>query len=70
MLRSELSLEPAGDGPGASGLVQIQAGERKYFSLMYNREAPAVVVPPLGESARGRIEQTARWWRESGPHGV
>jgi GH15 family glucan-1,4-alpha-glucosidase len=63
VLRSELALEPEGDGSGASGVVRIRAGERKYLSLTYSREAPAV-VPPLGEAARGRIDQTARWWRE------
>jgi GH15 family glucan-1,4-alpha-glucosidase len=42
---------------------QVQAGERKYLSFTYSTEAPAV-VPPLGGAARGRLEQTARWWRE------
>src|SRR3712207_6835307 len=63
ILRSELPLEPKGDGRGASGVVRVQAGERMYLSLTYSREAPAVIAP-LGEAARGRIERTARWWRE------
>ena len=63
VLRSELPLEADGDSWGTSGMVRIRAGERKYLSLTYNREAPAV-VPPLGGAARGRIERTARWWRE------
>jgi GH15 family glucan-1,4-alpha-glucosidase len=62
-LRSELALEPKGDGRGASGMVRLKAGECKYLSLTYSREAPAV-VPLLGEAARGRIERTARWWQE------
>jgi GH15 family glucan-1,4-alpha-glucosidase len=63
ILRSELPLEPKGDGRGASGVVRVKAGERMYLSLTYSREAPAVIAP-LGEAARGRIERTARWWRE------
>jgi GH15 family glucan-1,4-alpha-glucosidase len=63
ILRSELPLELEGDGWGASGRVRIRAGERNYLSLTYSKEAPAV-LPPLGEAARGRIEQTAHWWRE------
>jgi len=63
VLHSELPLELQGDGSGASGVVRVQAGERKYLSLTYSREAPAV-VPTLGEAARGRIARTARWWRE------
>ena len=63
ILRSELPLELEGDGGGASGRVWIRAGERNYLSLTYSKEAPAV-LPPLGEAARGRIEQTAHWWRE------
>ena len=63
MLRSEEPLELAGDGRSAHGLVRIRAGERKYLSFNYSNEAPAV-VPPLGEAARGRLEQTVRWWHE------
>jgi GH15 family glucan-1,4-alpha-glucosidase len=63
VLRSELPLELEVDSRGAGGVVRIRAGERKYLSLTYSREAPAV-VPPLGEAARGRIERTANWWRE------
>ena len=62
ILRSELALEPKSDGRGAGGVIRIQAGERKYLSLTYSREAPAVIAP-LGEAARERIERTARWWR-------
>src|SRR5918992_974855 len=40
-----------------------KSGERKYLSLTYSVEAPAV-VPLLGEAARGRIERTVRWWQE------
>jgi hypothetical protein len=42
---------------------RIRAGERKYLSFTYGKEAPSV-VPPLGEAARGRLERTARWWQE------
>ena len=63
ILRSELPLELEGDSRGASGAVRIRTGERKYLSLTYSREAPAVIAP-LGEAARERIERTVRWWQE------
>jgi GH15 family glucan-1,4-alpha-glucosidase len=62
ILRSELALEPRGDGRGAGGVIRIQPGERRYFSLTYSREAPEVIAP-LGGAARERIERTAQWWR-------
>jgi GH15 family glucan-1,4-alpha-glucosidase len=63
ILRSELPLELEGDSRGASGTFRIRIGERKYLSLTYSREAPAVIAP-LGEAARERIERAVRWWQE------
>jgi GH15 family glucan-1,4-alpha-glucosidase len=63
ILRSEPPLELEDDGRGASGALRIRTGERKYLSLTYSREAPAVIAP-LGEAARERIERTVRWWQE------
>jgi GH15 family glucan-1,4-alpha-glucosidase len=62
-LRSEMPLELADGDRSASGYARIRTGERKYLSLTYSIEAPAV-VPLLGEAARGRIERTVRWWQE------
>src|ERR671914_2747596 len=62
-LRSELPLELTDDDRSARGASRIRSGERKYLSLTYSMEAPAV-VPLLGEAARGRIERTVRWWQE------
>jgi len=63
ILRSEPPLELEDDGRVASGAVRIRTGERKYLSLTYSREAPAVIAP-LVEAARERIERTVRWWQE------
>src|SRR5918994_862475 len=63
ILRSVPPLELEDDGRGASGAFRIRTGERKYLSLTYSREAPAVIAP-LGEAARERIERTVRWWQE------
>ena len=62
-LHSELPLKLTDGDRSASGLARIRSGERQYLSLTYSMEAPAV-VPLLGEAARGRIEQTVRWWQE------
>src|ERR671921_1980337 len=63
ILRSELPLKLASNSRSARGVGRIRAGERKYLSFTYGKEAPSV-VPPLGEAARGRLERTARWWQE------
>ncbi len=62
-LRSELPLELTDGDRCARGSARIRSGERRYLSLTYSAEAPAV-VPLLGEAARGRIERTVRWWQE------
>jgi GH15 family glucan-1,4-alpha-glucosidase len=62
-LHSELPLELIDGNRSARGTARIRSGERKYLSLTYSMEAPAV-VPLLGEAARGRIERTVRWWQE------
>ena len=58
-----MPLELTDGDRSASGTARIRSGERKYLSLAYSTEAPAV-VPLLGEGARGRIERTVRWWQE------
>lgn len=40
----------------------VHAGERIYFSVVYASEAPAV-IPPLGEAADERLEETICYWR-------
>lgn len=75
ILRSELPVDLASDGRSARGVKRIRAGERKYLSLTYSEDAPAV-IPLLGDAARQKVERTARWWREwvarceyDGPYG-
>jgi GH15 family glucan-1,4-alpha-glucosidase len=62
-LHSELPLELIDGDRSALGTARIRSGERKYLSLTYSMEAPAV-IPLLGEAARARIERTVRWWQE------
>jgi GH15 family glucan-1,4-alpha-glucosidase len=63
ILRSDVSLAPAADGRGHRGLDLIRAGERRYLSLTYDEEAPAI-IPPLGEVARRKVERSVRWWTD------
>ncbi|HEV8192922.1 MAG TPA: glycoside hydrolase family 15 protein, partial [Ktedonobacterales bacterium] len=63
VLRSEVPLELSGDGRSARGAVRIRAGERRYLSLAYGDEGPAV-VPLLGSAAWGRRERSGQWWQE------
>lgn len=50
------------DGEGLASDFTVRADQRIYFSMVYDDQAPAV-VPPLGEWAAARIEETERYWR-------
>ena len=41
---------------------RLHAGETAWFSLSYNDESPGV-IPPLGDLAQGRLDDTIAWWR-------
>jgi GH15 family glucan-1,4-alpha-glucosidase len=62
-LRSEVPICITPDERAASGRVRLRSGERRYVSLSYSRDAPAV-IPPLGQLAHERLAQTVSWWRE------
>ncbi len=63
VLRSELPLDLAGDAHAVRGRARVRAGERRYLSLGYIEMGPGA-IPLLGDAARGRLERTARWWKE------
>ena len=60
-LRSDLVLEPAPSG--LAGVVTVREGEKRFFSLSYTRNDPAV-LPLLGREAEDRLTQTVAWWRD------
>ena len=66
----ELSLENS----TLCGKFSVAPGQRRYFSLSYCLSEPAI-IPPLGETADGRLESTVKWWQSwssqikyNGPH--
>lgn len=61
VLRSDAPLAPGEDG-AARGTHVVRGGEPCWFSLVEDSAGPAV-LPPLGEHARRRLEETAAWWR-------
>jgi GH15 family glucan-1,4-alpha-glucosidase len=63
ILNSDVPLEVTSGGEAACGYADLRAGERRYVSLSYAEEAPAV-IPALGVAARQRCEQSVRWWQE------
>jgi GH15 family glucan-1,4-alpha-glucosidase len=74
ILRSDVPLEISPDRRTAGVLLQIRAGERRYLSLSYSEEGPAV-MPLLGAAAHERLVRSVTWWREwaarcayRGPH--
>ncbi len=60
-LRTDAQLEVHPDGV-ARGRIQLRAGERRHFSLAYDREGPAV-LSPLGDHVLTAIQRTTAWWR-------
>jgi GH15 family glucan-1,4-alpha-glucosidase len=62
VLRSDVPLALARGRDAAVGTATVAAGERKYLSLVYSADAPAV-MPILGDAARTRVERSARWWQ-------
>ena len=63
LLRGDVSFEIAADRRSARGIVRMRAGERRYCSLSYSLDGPAV-VPVLGPPAGERVERSVRWWRD------
>lgn len=61
-LQSDIDLSVESGRDRATGAARICAGERRYLSLIFEEELPAI-LPTLGDSARDRIETTAAWWR-------
>ncbi len=73
-LRSEIPLAEREDRPGVHGTETLRAGERRYVSITFTDEEPAV-LPTFGEAAERRIESSLEWWsrwaatcRYDGPH--
>lgn len=58
-LRSDAELS-VHDGT-VTGVVRIRAGERRFFSLTYDADGPAVLAP-LGPGTYEHVERTVRWW--------
>lgn len=62
ILCSEIPLEISPDQQTARAFVHLQPGERRYLSLSYSEEGPAV-LPLLGSAARERLTRSVSWWR-------
>lgn len=61
-LRSEIPLTIATDQSRAGVRATLRSSERRYLSLSFNLEEPAI-IPPLGEEARAKIDRSLRWWQ-------
>ena len=62
MLRADVPLALSEDRRAVSGTFTLQAGERRYASLAFDREGPAV-MPILGAEADRRMQETIAYWR-------
>jgi GH15 family glucan-1,4-alpha-glucosidase len=61
-LNSEIELAPDPRRAALVGAARLRAGEARALSFSYD-EIEAAVLPPLGDWARRRIDDTAGWWQ-------
>jgi GH15 family glucan-1,4-alpha-glucosidase len=63
VFRSDIPVALMEGNHQAFATATIRAGDRKWLSLSYSNEAPAI-IPPLGEVAETKYRQSLRWWQE------
>ena len=63
ILSSDVALDLSPDHSSANADVAIRAGERRWLSLTWSRDAPAV-IPALDTAAHRRLTGSLRWWRQ------
>jgi GH15 family glucan-1,4-alpha-glucosidase len=75
VLHSDLPLDISPDKRSASCTMRVLAGERRFLSLTWSDDGPAV-IPPIGSAARARLGRSVEWWQEwssrctyKGPYG-
>jgi GH15 family glucan-1,4-alpha-glucosidase len=61
IVRSEIPLSLSEDHATARSRFILRSGERRRVSAVYTEGEPAF-IPPLGEEAERRLDQTLRWW--------
>jgi len=73
-LRTEIPASTRKSKGGVEGRRTLVEGEEAFVSFSFDREDPAV-MPPLGQVARERLDETLEWWRKwasrcsyEGPH--
>ena len=74
ILNVQTDIELAPENSIVCGTFSVAPVQRRYFSLSYCQSEPAI-IPPLGETADGRLESTVAWWqgwssqiKYDGPH--
>lgn len=74
ILNVQTDIELAPENSTVCGTFSVAPAQRRYFSLSYCQSEPAI-IPPLGETANGRLESTVAWWQAwssrikyDGPH--
>jgi GH15 family glucan-1,4-alpha-glucosidase len=61
-LRTDIALRADGTPALLRGSARLRAGDVRWCSLAYD-QAEACVLPPLGNWAERRLQDTAGWWR-------
>ncbi|HET7584504.1 MAG TPA: glycoside hydrolase family 15 protein [Gemmatimonadaceae bacterium] len=60
-VRSDVPLALNADGSAVHARFTLSRGERRYVSLVFSDQEPAV-IPPLGAEAATKIERSIAWW--------
>jgi GH15 family glucan-1,4-alpha-glucosidase len=63
VLYSDVPLGITSDKRSASSTITVAAGERRFLSLTWSDDGPAV-IPPLGSTAHARFERSVEWWQK------
>jgi GH15 family glucan-1,4-alpha-glucosidase len=61
-LQSDVDLARDEEQGALRGNARLRAGESRWFSFCYDESEPSI-IPPLGELARRRRDDTVAWWR-------
>ncbi len=62
LLRGDLPLRIDRENASAGATVRVKAGDRRYLSLSYSDDGPAV-IPDLGAEVRVRFNRSLAWWQ-------
>ncbi len=62
-VRSDIPLSLSANGSSVHARFTLRPGERRYVSLIFSDQEPAI-IPPLGQEAATKIQRSIAWWND------